>query len=140
MANCACSNIGWKGEKGGAPGPAPGNCEACECELRSWPRYCWYRLEPNSPAYGLEDFSMGGPRVMVGLELLLGELGREPESLADSVLAGASSSFLISEVMSNPRNGFCSLVVRVGDINLLSGELAGDREREPKSVTRRQNE
>ena len=78
---------------------------------------------------------------MVGLELLVGEPGREPESLADSVLAGASSSFLISEVMSNPRNnGFCSLVVRVGDINLLSGELAGDREREPKSVTRRQNE
>ena len=60
--------------------------------------------------------------------------------LADSVLAGASSSFLISEVMSNPRKGFCSLVVRAGDINLLSGELAGDREREHKSVTRRQNE
>ena len=77
---------------------------------------------------------------MVGLELSVGGPGREPESLADSVLAGASSSFLISEVMSNPLKGFCSLVVRAGDINLLSGELAGDRDREHKSVTRRQNE
>ena len=126
MASCACSSMGWMGGKEGGPPPPP--------ELRMWPRYCWYRLEPNSPAYGLEDFSRGGPRLMVGLELLLGELGREPESLSGS-LAGASSSFLISEVMSNPRNGLCSLEVRAGDINLLSGELAGERDREPKSET-----
>ena len=37
---------------------------------------------------------------------------------------GGSSSFLINEVISNPLNGFCSVVV-VGDINLLSGSWMG---------------
>ena len=58
---------------------------------------------------------MGGPRESVGLVLLLGEAGGDMETL--SLMIG-SSSFLMSEVMSKPRKGFCSVLV--GDINLLS--------------------
>ena len=58
---------------------------------------------------------MGGPRDSVGLVLLLGEAGGDIETL--SLMTG-SSSFLMSEGMSKPRKGFCSVLV--GDINLLS--------------------
>ena len=64
---------------------------------------------------------MGGPLVMVGLELLLGEQGGEVFTLT-----GGSSSFLISEVMSKPLKGFCSVVL-LGEISLLSSSWQGLR-------------
>ena len=62
---------------------------------------------------------MGGPLVMVGLELLFGEEGGETLSLA-----GGSSSFLMSEVMSNPLKGFCSVVL-LGEMSFLSSSWLG---------------
>ena len=62
---------------------------------------------------------MGGPLVMVGLELLFGEEGGETFSLA-----GGSSSFLISEVMSKPLKGFCSVVL-LGEMSFLSSSWLG---------------
>ena len=62
---------------------------------------------------------MGGPLVMVGLELLLGEEGGETFTLA-----GGSSSFLINEVMSNPLKGFCSVVL-LGEISFLCSSWLG---------------
>ena len=64
---------------------------------------------------------MGGPLVMVGLELLLGEQGGEVFTLT-----GGSSSFLISEVMSKPLKGFCSVVL-LGEMSLLSSSWQGLR-------------
>ena len=64
---------------------------------------------------------MGGPFVMVGLELLLGEQGGEVFTLT-----GGSSSFLISEVMSKPLKGFCSVVL-LGEMSLLSSSWQGLR-------------
>ena len=58
---------------------------------------------------------------MVGLELLLGEQGGEVFTLT-----GGSSSFLISEVMSKPLKGFCSVVL-LGEISLLSSSWQGLR-------------
>ena len=57
---------------------------------------------------------MGGPLVIVGLELLLGEEGGDTFSFT-----GGSSSFLMREVMSKPLNGFWSGSL-VGDDSLLS--------------------
>ena len=62
---------------------------------------------------------MGGPLVMVGLELLLGEEGGEVFTLA-----GGSSSFLMREVMSNPLKGFCSVVL-LGEISFRSSSWLG---------------
>ena len=58
---------------------------------------------------------------MVGLELLLGEQGGEVFTLT-----GGSSSFLISEVMSKPLKGFCSVVL-LGEMSLLSSSWQGLR-------------
>ena len=52
---------------------------------------------------------------------------------------GGSSSFLINEVISNPLNGFCSVVL-VGDINLLSDSWTGLLAGLLMSETIRQNE
>ena len=71
---------------------------------------------------------MGGPLVMVGLELLLGEQGGEVFTLT-----GGSSSFLISEVMSKPLKGFCSVVL-LGEMSLLSSSWQGLRAGLGKSV------
>ena len=60
---------------------------------------------------------MGGPLVMVGLELLLGEEGGDTFSFT-----GGSSSFLMREVMSKPLKGFWSVVLG-GDISLSSSVL-----------------
>ena len=57
--------------------------------------------------------------VMVGLELLLGEEGGEAFTRA-----GGSSSFLISEVMSNPLKGFCSVVL-LGEMSLRCSSWLG---------------
>ena len=57
---------------------------------------------------------------MVGLELLLGEEGGEVFTLT-----GGSSSFLISEVMSKPLNGFWSVVL--GEISFRSSSWLGLR-------------
>jgi hypothetical protein len=64
----------------------------------------------------------------VGLELV-GEDGGDDDFFwlgqSSFCLAfGGSSSFLINEVISNPLNGFCSVVL-VGDINLLSDSWTG---------------
>lgn len=63
---------------------------------------------------------MGGPLVIVGLELLLGDDGGDTLTLT-----GGSSSFLIKEVMSKPLKGFCSVLV--GDISLSSLSWLGLR-------------
>ena len=126
MASWACSNIGWRGGNWGAGGAwgagvvVPGKGGAWP-PASSWPRYCWYRLEPKRPEYGLEDFSIGGPLVMVGLELLLGEQGGD-----SFTLAGGSSSFLMSEVMSNPLKGFWSEVL-LGELSFRSSSWLGLR-------------
>ena len=65
---------------------------------------------------------------MVGLELLLGEQGGEVFTLT-----GGSSSFLISEVMSKPLKGFCSVVL-LGEMSLLSSSWQGLRAGLGKSV------
>ena len=102
--------------------------------LRMWPRYWWYSPDPNSPAYGLLDFSMGGPRDSVGLELVgVGEVTTLASGEAAVLAAAVSvSSFLMREVMSKPRKGFCSGVrPDTGEASLVvagSGLLAGDRE------------
>ena len=75
---------------------------------------------------------MGGPLVMVGLELLLGEEGGEVFTLA-----GGSSSFLISEVISNPLKGFCSVVL-LGEMSFLSRSWLGLMAGLGRSVMKRQ--
>lgn len=68
----------------------------------------------------MDDFSTGGPWDTVGLELV----GDDGGVFSFGLAFGGSSSFLINEVISNPLNGFCSVVL-VGDINLLSDSWIG---------------
>ena len=71
----------------------------------------------------------------------MGEEGSEHFFVTSSfcLAFGGSSSFLINEVISNPLNGFCSVVL-VGDINLLSDSWTGLLAGLLMSETIRQNE